>query len=323
VIIIVEIVFSDSACGSLIAAQHYGEGEFQEGSIAIFVYHEDGREASKEEIEAAKKEAMEKSRLSWEAATPMGGKSADVYGFSLRLSVGDISEEQPGIKRKQTLERSYSAYPRDEGHQAAQELFQRASESLIKVQERASAGEPVRIWYSNQPDEMCGLYWFMEQLDRWELHDGQISIVKLPELETRLNGIVVRKNSWGEMAPEEWHRHLELQQLASPIVIQSRASHWRKLREENSPLRAAINGQLVSVPENFYDDFILRELTAVSEVFHEVMLIGRLLGKGLGIGDFWIASRIEEMINAGTLEIISEAAEDMPRYHRMLKKRDH
>ncbi|WP_083842166.1 DUF1835 domain-containing protein [Desulfosporosinus youngiae] len=51
------------------------------------------------------------------------------------------------------------------------------------VQERAVAGESLRIWYSNRPDEMCGLYWFMEQLNQWKVPGKQVSIVKLPEWE--------------------------------------------------------------------------------------------------------------------------------------------
>jgi len=40
----------------------------------------------------------------------------------------------------------------------------------------------------------------------------------------------------------------------------------------------------------------------------------------LGIGDSWVAFRIEEMIREGKLEVVSAVAEDMPVYHRVLKK---
>ena len=286
----IEIVFSESASGSLKMAQHYGEGEFRGcAAIGVIIHHADGRKASKDEIKVAQREAMERKRLSWEAATPMGGNSADIFGFNSMLSVGNISEEQP-------------------------------SENLKKARERISTGEPVRIWYSNQPDEMCGLYWFMEKLDYWNVHDNRITIVKLPEWEPYKEESIVLRNSWGDVAPEEWYRYLELQKPASPIFIKCCALHWRELKKENSPLRAVINDRLVSVSEKLYDDFILREITAEGEMFHEARLIGRVLGYQLGINDFWISSRIEEMIRAGTLEIVSEAEEDMPRCHRLLKK---
>jgi hypothetical protein len=317
----IEIVFSDSACGSLKVAQHYGEGEYQGGCIGVIVSHADGSKPTKEEVEAAQREAKEKARLAWESATPLGGNTADIYGFNLVLSVGDISENQPGIKRKQTLEHIYSVFPNDVGHQAAQEMFKRVIEDLKTVQERAVVGESLRIWYSNQPDEMCGLYWFMGQLNQWKVHGKQVSIVKLPEWEADEKGNIVRKSGWGQVAPGEWHRYLALQKPVLPVFEQSCAAHWQGLQRENAPLRATLNGQLISAPETLYDDFIFREIAVEGEEFQEAKVIGRVLGKyQLGISSSWVAFRIEEMIREGKLEAVSAVAEDMPVYHRVLKK---
>lgn len=320
----IEILFSDSACGSLKAAQHYGDGKYQGGCVGVIVSHSDGSKPSKNEVEAAQREAEEKTRLAWENATPMGGNPADIYGFNLVLSVGDISENQPGIKRKQTLEHLYSVYPNDVGCQAAQEILKSVNENMKIVRERIAAGEAIRVWYSNQPDDMCGLYWFMEQLNQWEVDSEHVSIVKLPEWEADAKGNIVQKSSWGEVAPEEWRRYLVLQKTVSPAFRQSCVSHWQELQGENAPLRAILNGQLVSASEKLYDDFILREITAEGEEFREAMIVGRVLGKyQLGIGDSWVALRIEEMIRAGKLEVVSAVAEDMPIYHRVLKKCAH
>ncbi|TLM99534.1 DUF1835 domain-containing protein [bacterium] len=317
----IEIVFGDSACGGLKMAQRLGEGKHPGGCIGVIVSHADGSKPTKEEVEAARRDAEEKALLAWESATPLGGNPADIYGFNLVLSVGDISENQPGIKRRQTLERLYSVYPNDEGCQAAQEILKRSNEDLETVRKRTAAGESLRLWYSNQPDEMCGLYWFMGQLNQWKVDGGQVSIVRLPEWEIDEKGNIVRKSGWGEVAPEEWHRYLSLQKTMPPSFEQSCASHWQELQGENAPLRAMLNGQLISASEKLYDDFILREIAAEGEEFQEALVIGRVIGKyQLGIGDSWIAFRIEEMIHAGKLEAVSAAAEDLPVYHRVLKK---
>jgi hypothetical protein len=281
----IEIVFSESACGSLKMAQRFCIGEYQGGCAG---------------------------------GAPLGGNPADVYGFDLVLSVGDISENQLGNKRKHALEKFYSVYP----NEIAQEIFKRISESFEAVRKHISAGESIRIWYSNQPDEMCGLFWFMWLLDHWKVDYGQVFIIKLPEWEVTKSGNIVRKNSFGDVSFEEWRQYLDLQKSASPVFIKGCASDWQTLKDENAPLRAVLNGQLVSVPENFYDDFILREIAIESETFQEVKIIGRVLGKyQLGIADAWIALRIDEMIQSGMLEVMSAAAEDMPHYRRVLKKR--
>lgn len=320
----IEIVFSESACGSLKVAQQYGEGKYQGGCLGIFVSHADGSKPTSEEVKTARREAKKKARLAWESAAPMGGKASDIYGFSLVLSVGDISENQPGIKRQQTLERLYSIYPNDMGRQAAEEILQRANEDLKTIRGRAAAGEALRIWYSNQPDEICGLYWFCGQANQWNVPDGLISMIKLPEWETDEKGNILSKNSWGEAAPGEWHRYLALQKSVPPVFVQNRASHWQELQRENAPLRAKLNGQLVSAPETLYDDFILREIAAEDEEFQEARVIGRVLGKyHLGISDSWVALRIEGMIRSGKLEPVTVSAKDMPVYHRILKKSAH
>ena len=86
-------------------------------------------------------------------------------------------------------------------------------------------------------------------------------------------------------------------------------------------MRGMLNGQLVSLPEDVYDSFIFREIEAEPEVFREAEVIGRVLGKyQLGIGDGWIATRIEGMIRAGMLEPVTQPEQGIP-YRRQLRKR--
>lgn len=93
------------------------------------------------------------------------------------------------------------------------------------------------------------------------------------------------------------------------------------LQAENAPLRAMVNGGLRSVPEDFYDPWILREIAAQEETFYEGRLIGAVLEKyRLGIGDAWIALRVEAMVRAGKLIAREAAAEGKPAYHRHLQK---
>ena len=90
---------------------------------------------------------------------------------------------------------------------------------------------------------------------------------------------------------------------------------------KNSPLRAVINGKLVSVSETLYDTLILRELDTLDDEFRESVLVGQVLGKNqLGIGDGWIALRVEQFIKEGLLLPITTPAPNAPIYHRMLKK---
>jgi hypothetical protein len=317
---VIEIVFSDSAGGSLKLAQHYGEGKYCGGAVSIIISHSDGSKPTKAEIENAQRELEEKERRAWEKAVPLGGDSMDVFSFNLAWSVGCIADSSVGKERLAALERLFSTYPEGVGKPAAEKLYQLAIKSLDAVRNRAENGETLRIWYSNQPDEICGLYWLMDLLKSWKQSSAKVVLVKLPEWETE-EGTIIRHSGWGEVEPGKWHNCLGLQKTVPPALLHAVASRWSELQKENAPLRAVINGRLQSVPENFYDDFILREIVLESDEFREANLIGRILGKyQLGIGDGWLALRIEEMIRAGKLEALSSAPDDGPSYRRILKK---
>jgi hypothetical protein len=316
----VEIVFSDSAGGSLKLAQHYGSGEYCGGAVGVIINHSDGSKPTKAEIENAQHEFEKRERIAWEKAVPLGGNINDVFSLNLAWSVGCITDSGVGKERLAVLKRLFSTYPRDIGKAAAEKLHQNAIKSLEAIRNRAQNGETLRIWYSNVPDEMCGFYWLMSLLKGWKLSSVKVVFIKLPEWEIE-DETLIQQNSWGEVEPGKWHRYLSLQKAAPPALLQATTLRWAELQQENAALRAVVNGRSQSVPENFYDHFILREIAAESGEFHEANLIGRILGKyQLGISDSWLALRIEEMICAGKLESVTSAPEDGPSYHRILKK---
>ena len=78
----IEIVFGESACGSLKIAQTYGKGKYRGSAVSIFMRHEDGSVPSSDEMKKAQLQAQEQERIAWENAIPLGGKSSDVYGFN-------------------------------------------------------------------------------------------------------------------------------------------------------------------------------------------------------------------------------------------------
>ena len=104
----IEIVFSDSACGSLVVAQNYGKGKYHGGAVSVFLHHADETEPTVEEIHEAQLRAEENDRLAWENAIPLGGKRDDVYCFDIGLSIGDISDNGIGEQRRDILKKMLS-----------------------------------------------------------------------------------------------------------------------------------------------------------------------------------------------------------------------
>ena len=131
---------------------------------------------------------------------------------------------------------------------------------------------------------------------------------------------MVPRLGWGEVSPGEWGRLVTAARTPSPAQRRFFANCWRELRRKNAPLRAVVNGQLMGVPVNFYDGFIGQEIAAAEREFHQGQLIGRVLGYQLGIGDAWVALRMEEMLRRGLLEAVTQAPPDRPAYHRILRR---
>ncbi len=315
-----DIVFNDSACGSLKFAQNFDTEGSGANFICVIGRHEDGSKLTEQEIETIRRQYEENERQKWENAVLLGGNASDIYSFHLALNMGDIAEEDFWQNRLKMLERLWSVYP--EGTAAARDVMARAQSGMEEVLARAKEGESMRLWYSNDPNEYCGLYWFMRHISKLGKKCGRISIVKLPEWEMDKNGNIKQKQSWGEVSAEEWQGYLQYQRTVSHLFCEICAARWQTLREENATLRAVLNGRLVSVSDSVYDCFIEREIAEEDGDFEAGRVIGRVLGKQrLGISDTWVALRIEEMIRMGRLEVVEEARdEELPSYYRILRK---
>lgn len=316
----IEIVFSDSACGSLKLAQSYGKGRRIGGCCGVIMSNPDGTAPTPAELAAAQREAEVQLRLEWERAVPMGGDRKDVFGFSLMLSVGDISKGDFMEKRRKAIDSLWSIYPNRPTDEPF-DLVASLENGLDAIRERITCEDEVRIWYSHQPDELCGLYWFLSELETFPQQPKSVYVVALPAYEYRDENTITSHLSWGDICHSDWHKYTVYAEKATDAFRRHSKWIWNKLQQENAPLRAVLNGRIHSVTEDIYDGFIHFELAEQSEEFSEAVLIGNVLGKyQLGIGDAWLANRIEGMIANGELEIASEHPKDMPLYHRKLRK---
>ena len=310
----VEVVFSTSACGSLKVAQHYGEGRYHGGAVGVIF---DGNPTAKERA-AAQRKAEEYERRRWETAVPLGGSPRDVYCLDFALSVGHIAADDFIAARQRVFEVAFSIFPDKDAAAKSEKHLAESSAALAEVLRRAESGETLRIWYSDQPDELCGMYHLCAALRRQKY--GDIHLIKLPVWSDRGDELM-QHQGWGGISPGEWGQFLSLAQAASPALLAHCSAHWTQLQEENAPLRAVVNGRLVGVGEDFYDRFLLREIAAQEEEFMEARLIAAVLGRyDLGIGDVLLHERMEAFLRGGLFTVTRTAEDGYPVYRRTLKK---
>jgi len=311
-----EVVFSDSVAGTMAVA--IGHKGCLGSATRVIFSNDDG--ITQEEIEKIQREAEERERSGWENALPLEGNRKNIINFPLALSVGYISESEIGLERESALSLLSSIFP-SMTSQIVTDLLDTSRKSNAMLLEQAQNGEPIRVWVGREPDDVCGLHWLMEQLRPIGLEKLDVTLVELPMWETRADGCIVRYNGWGEVEPYRFGQMASRGKKLPTNYLRSLANHWRELQQENMTLRAVLNGRLVSVPESLYDTFILRELDALKDEFTEASLVGQVLGKyQLGIGDGWIALRIEQFIKDGILSPVTVPAPHDPIYRRILKK---
>lgn len=316
-----EIVFNDSARISLMMAQRYGSGPYQEGQFALLFapeIDEDGNaiQPTEAELEACRQKLEAERRAKWEASKTLGGNKADIFGFELSLSRGDISEAGIGEKRQQIL-RDIKAYYREE-EKLVNHIIKDMLERLERLCSRIKQGEPVRIWYGDNPDEACGVLWFAHEIYRRELPHDQIYLIKIPEWKEDDWRGTVFSSGVRELSEEQWQTYLHLQKKAPAELIEKWAERWNVLQEEEAPLRAVVNGMVVSVAEDFYDPFILNAITSMKEKFKEFQVFAVLYEMNLGLNDSWISQRIDQFIGDGLIKFVGRDPE-LPR-QRILEK---
>ena len=316
----VEILFSESAAGSFKSAQHYGDGSFRGMSVSVIVSHDDGSNTTAQEIETAAAKTLEKERAEWGRAVPLGGNPDDVYCFAIAWDMGDITEDGIGEKRLAVLQALYSIYD-DDTQKAAKMQFDRAKADFAQVTERIKNGEDVRIWYSDQPGERCGMLWFMAEMRNIADYKGRVYTVKIPKyMFSEITNTITEYNGSREVAPSEWHKFIGFTQDKTKEYW-GYAQQWWNLKRENSTLRAVLNGRVRSVSEDIYDKYIWDEIDLEEDEFIQAAVIGNVLGKyQLGIGDAFVALRMEKIIESEVLQVVPKTSRGPAMYHRKLRK---
>lgn len=244
----------------------------------------------------------------------------DIYAFELALSVGDISEDVPGPKREVVLEGLLTvAFPGDKP--LAARHVSEARDSLEEILFRSARGEDLRVWYSDNPDDRCGLTWLLARLDGLREGRGKVWLVKLPEWVDRGDNTLVKYRDWGEVSPEDWMSLAVHQQEAPSILLRACRHDWIVLQQENAPLRAMVNGTLMSVPDTFYDHALQWALDRQRSEFSVGHLLAEALSRQTGVGDGWFALRAERLIEEGVLTVVKEDPAGDIKYRRIVRKR--
>ena len=281
----IEILFGESEAGSMKAAKNKVVIGSVNGPTAVWA--------------AGKKTPPKKPFAGW-----IEGTAEEVICLGFMLDIGNIKEPVDSLYRKDLIYSMYAQNQWEQDEEMEKELKGLGdvyANELMRLKIFLDNGETVRIWYSDAPYSRCGFYSLCQILKEYE---NEISVVKLPEYITREKEIVSYQ-SWSEVSAEEFAGFLSYEKSLSREEVRMYAALWSELVEDNTPLRAVVNGKVLSVPDDFYDFLIWKWLKDVP--LKEARLIGNILGYSqIGIGDWWYARRIEYYIEQGKICVIED-----------------
>lgn len=292
--LMIEILFGDSEAGSMKAAKNKIVVGKVNGPVSVWM--------------AGKKTPPQNPFTGW-----IEGTSEEVICLGFMMDIGNIKVQMDSPYRRELIHSMYAQNQWEQDGETEEELKNAGdvyAKELYRLMEFLDHGEAVRIWYSDTPYSRCGFYSLCQILKGYE---NEISAVKLPAHIVREN-CIFSYQSWSEVSAEEFAGFLPYEKALSKEEVRMYAMLWSELIEENSPLRAVVNGKVLSVPEDFYDFLIWKRLKNVP--LKEARLIGDILGQSqIGVGDWWYNRRIEYYIKQGEIRVVEDSKN---KYARMI-----
>lgn len=295
-----EVVLNESIKGGMKLAQNYSPDCMRGASVGFI-----GERPTEEEMAEYNKEFVEGSA--------MGGETQDVICIGFSLDIGDISGSIDGPERRSVFEQRMGGmmpYEREE----VDDFFQTQCEDLRRLM-TAETEKPIRVWIDHAPYSVCGYFYICDLLRKKEC---DLRVIELPKADYFFAHSMKYYGGWHEVPPGKLVEFLPLERSVTEEEKNYYADRWTVLKEENAPLRAVINGSVLSVPENFYDDLLLRNLP--DKPFVMASFIGQILKRyPIGVSDNWYAVRIRKMIEEKHLQVVG-IQDDLHPYGKVLRK---
>lgn len=246
-------------------------------------------------------------------AKAIHGDSKEIVNVGFFLEMGDITGTIDGKERQEVYEQTLGRHYADNKNK--KRIFVEQKNDMNILLTSAKAGEPIRIWKSHAPYSMCGFYYVCHLLKEI---DCPINTVILPEYIHNTDQTVASYNNWGEIEPEKIYDLMTFEKSISALEKRTASDCWEALKKENAPLRAIVNGKLISVPEDFYDFLIIQNLP--NNEFTQGQLIAKLITEyDLIVTDRWYELRMDKLIQENKLTIIKNSGNI---YERILKRTD-
>ena len=168
----------------------------------------------------------------------------DVLPIEFRLDCGNLNDGVFSENRFKYLKNiSRDKWMGDEAFYTKKD-WQNSQNALKTIKERVNAGEKILFWLSLNPKEVCDFLFLITEIDCFENMD----VICFNDREVQ---------RFSEVEYEKLQTtKIKLNEDKFNLISKT----WNRICEGSHPLRVLINGAIVGVEEDFYDNIILSHI---------------------------------------------------------------
>lgn len=176
-------------------------------------------------------------------------------------------------------------------------------ERLLEITTVLNNNEAAQVWFWMAPAaaDVCAYHWMLKYFEKHMGRFHLLNISNLPFLDE--NGKVFYPKSISEILPKELVKARRLARPVTPAEFEVDGDEWRRLVEENAPIRTHGGGKkLASQAETYYDNQLE---SFCSHQFQKAQrIINQAINKfGIPAGDLYLGWRLRKMAETGKVEM--------------------
>jgi hypothetical protein len=176
-------------------------------------------------------------------------------------------------------------------------------ERLLEVTTALNNDDEAQVWFwmAPSPADVCAYHWMLQYMAKHSGRFSMLNIAGLPFLDE--NGKVYYPKSISSILPRELVKARRLARLVTPAEFEVDGEEWKKLVEENAPIRTHEGGKkLASRGEDHYDkqllSFCSHQYQKASRIVHQA-----LTKYFIPTGDLYLGWRLRKLAETGELQL--------------------
>ena len=176
--------------------------------------------------------------------------------------------------------------------------------TVHQLKEKLDENEPVWIWMAQNAHDICGYYWLVRQLKKYQ---GQVYVLFLNNLPfINEKGSIFYPTYLHEIQPKEFLKAKKLAKLITLSEFETDPDEWDRLSQANAMVRILEGGKKIAGRDSqFFDKDILQHVQPAPVKLNK--LIQTILQKmNPKTGDVFLVWRLKQLAAEGQIQFLGD-----------------